>query len=118
MNNNFQIIKIDSNLRSFFEKIFLLNKGEVQILTENSKKPLVVHKKTEQITYVYEGCGLVFLNNKKIDINEGNLILISKGTEHSFVCNEGKLNLIHFHYPKDNIEKDIEILLENIKGRK
>lgn len=103
--NNFQILKINKNAIKNIEELFKLN-GEIMILTKNSDKPLVFHKQTNQMSFVISGNGIVYLNNEKFEVKNGDLIIIPIMTKHSFVAISNEFKLGYIHWPLDYIKED------------
>lgn len=56
------------------------------------------------------------MNDKQYKIKEGSLIFIPKNTAHSFVVNSEKMNVFHFHDPKDYLDNDIFVVKEGNHG--
>ena len=62
-------------------KIFAASKsGTVQVQTGDSPKHF--HKATNEIQYIIEGSGTMWLGDKQVPIKPGDLIIIPKGTIH------------------------------------
>jgi len=79
-------------------------------LTKEDNSPVVIRDHTDQITYVVEGSGTVYLNRKEQNINAGNILLIESGTTIRFVANSEGLTLFHIHIPDTGREDDRRIL--------
>lgn len=79
-------------------------------LTKEDNSPVVVRDRTDQITYVVEGSGAVYLNGKKQNISAENIILIESGTTIRFTASSEKLTLFHLHIPDSGREEDRRIL--------
>ena len=79
-------------------------------LTSKDNSPVIMRDHTDQITYVIEGSGTVYLNGKEQSINEGSIILIESGTTIRFVANSERLTLFHIHIPDSGREDDRRIL--------
>lgn len=79
-------------------------------LTKEDNSPVVIRDHTDQITYVVEGSGTVYLNGKEQNINAGNILLIESGTTIRFVANSEGLTLFHIHIPDTGREDDRRIL--------
>lgn len=75
-------------------------------LMRQDKNPVVVHKETNQLTYVLEGRGAVFLNGEEQKIDSGNMILIEAGIKHQFIAHSEKLILFHIHIPDEGRDVD------------
>jgi mannose-6-phosphate isomerase-like protein (cupin superfamily) len=64
-----------------YTKIFATSKtGTVQVQTGETAKHF--HAVTNEIQYVVEGMGTMWLGDKQVDIKPGDLIIIPKGTPH------------------------------------
>lgn len=75
-------------------------------LTLDDNSPIVVHKKTNQLTYVIEGEGTVVLNGKAEDIHQGKAIFVEAGTAHQFIAKSNNLVLFHIHIPDEGHDVD------------
>lgn len=109
------IVQIDKeNYKIFYELV----KGQMesQFLKKDIEYYTVMHKKTNQISYVFSGEGFIIMNDKQYKIKEGSLIFIPKNTAHSFVVNSEKMNVFHFHDPKDYLDNDIFVVKEGNHG--
>lgn len=93
-------------LMQTFEK----GKRYYHTLTKEDNSPVVIRNNTDQITYVVEGNGTVFLNGNSQNIETGDTILIESGTTIRFVATSDKLTLFHLHIPDTNREDDRQIL--------
>ena len=71
---------------------------------------MVIRDKTDQITYVVEGSGTVYLNEIKQNISTGNIILIESGTTIRFTADSEGLTLFHIHIPDVGREENRRIL--------
>ena len=74
------------------------------------KRQVVIRDHTNQITYVVEGSGTVYLNGKEQNINAGNILLIESETTIRFIANAEGLTLFHLHIPDAGREDDRRIL--------
>lgn len=79
-------------------------------LTNKDNSPVVIRDKTDQITYVIDGSGIVYLNKTKHSIIKGNIILIEAGTTIRFTANPEGLTLFHIHIPDVGREENRRIL--------
>ena len=68
-------------------------------LTPADNSPIVVHKKTNQFTYVISGEGIVCLNDVEKKICSKDCLFVEAGTKHSFVALSDELTLFHIHIP-------------------
>lgn len=110
----YQIISIMDEMREMFVKVFRIDQIPVQVLNATSEKPLVVHHKMKQITYVLHGSGNAFFNSDIQSIKEGDLVLIDMNTTHSFAAVD-ELHLVHWHWPNDWLDED-RIVINQICG--
>jgi mannose-6-phosphate isomerase-like protein (cupin superfamily) len=106
----YKVIKVSSEDRSAFTEFIHSINGFSQILDSESEKPLVIHYKTNQSTYIEKGKGFAAIYGNIIEIEEGDLILISEGTSHSFLTLDEPITLYHWHWPQEYIETDRYIL--------
>lgn len=99
---------LDSFIRNSYERLKdYEKKGRYyHILTPNDNSPVVVHKMTNQLTYVIEGEGITVLNGKAEDIFPGRAILVEAGTTHQFIAKSNKLTLFHIHVPDEGRDED------------
>lgn len=75
-------------------------------LTPNDNSPTVVHRKTNQFTYVISGKGLVCTNGITRQISSKDCIFIEAGTRHSFVALSEEFTLFHIHVPDEGRDSD------------
>lgn len=75
-------------------------------LTPKDNSPTVVHKKTNQLTYVISGDGIVVLNGKEMKINVGSGIFVEAGVTHQFIAYSDELVLFHIHIPDEGRDND------------
>ena len=108
---------IDNNkLGKFFQHSYKLMQNYkhggryYHTLTKKDNSPVVIRDHTDQITYVVEGSGTVYLNGKKQNIIAGNILLIESGTTIRFVANSEGLTLFHIHIPDTGREDNRRIL--------
>lgn len=81
-------------------------------LTNRDNSPVVVHRHTNQLTYVLSGSGKAYLNGAEQPIAEGSALFVPAGTTHRFVTDE-KMKLFHIHIPDDGRETDRQIVEGN-----
>lgn len=106
----------DENLKNIVFSMLddeIIKEKYYQVLTKSSDKPVVKHKKTNQITIVLKGSGLAVINNEKINFNENDILYIAKNNSHCFISKSDKIELFHIHLPYEFIETDREILKDN-----
>lgn len=102
--------------RAFIENSYLLlqnyekNERYFHKLTHSDNSPTVVHKKTNQLTYVIRGSGYIWLDGVQLEISKGMPIFIPANTCHRFAANEEELTLFHIHIPDEGREIDREII--------
>lgn len=109
----YRVIRIEKGTQSMFlDFLSSLNLENIQVLTSESEKPLVIHYQTKQMTYVKRGNGYAVCDGELFEITEGDLLLLDKGVSHSFLASKGDIHLIHWHWPKENILTDRVILEE------
>ena len=97
-----QVKNQNEEVKSYYQKLDIL-----------SEKPYVVHKKTNQITAVLRGKGVAILDGESVEIEENDVLLLSRNTKHSFASKSPEIELFHIHIPLHTIEEDREILREN-----
>nr|WP_295306046.1 cupin domain-containing protein [uncultured Blautia sp.] len=106
----------DDILREYIQNSYLLLQGYVKggryfhKLTPLDNSPTVVHKQTNQLTYVIEGEGVVTLNGKSEKIKKDSAVFIEAGTTHRFNAVSDNLILFHIHVPDEGREKDRYII--------
>ncbi len=106
----------NNELRKFFQHSYKLMRNfkhgrrYYHTLTKDDNSPVVIRDHTDQVTYVVEGSGVVYLNGKEQNINTGNILLIESGTTIRFVANSEELTLFHIHIPDTGREEDRRIL--------
>ena len=79
-------------------------------LKKVDSSPTVVHHKTDQLTIVIEGSGVVILNGVKNYICSQDMIIIPAGTCHAFIADEKDLLLFHIHIPDEGRDLDRTVL--------
>ncbi len=103
---------LDSIMDSFIKKAYELlenyeKKGRYyHTLTPQDNSPIVVHKRTNQLTYVIEGDGTVVVNGQVKDIHKGMTIFVEAGNTHQFTAKSDSLVLFHIHIPDEGRETD------------
>lgn len=75
-------------------------------LTPFDNSPTVVHKQTNQLTYVLSGDGIVYLNGKPQNLMAKTVVVIDAGILHRFVATSEKLILFHIHVPDEGRDND------------
>ncbi len=96
---SYDLLRNDSNKGRYFHT-----------LNRRDNSPTVVHKKTNQFSYVIKGSGIVWLNGKECKINEGDKVVITAGTHHRFKANDEEMILFRIHIPDSGRENDREIV--------
>lgn len=79
-------------------------------LAYGDNSPTVVHKKTNQLTYVIEGQGSVCLDGIEQKIDKNVPVLINAGTKHKFTASKEGLILFHIHIPDEGRDNDRTIV--------
>ena len=79
-------------------------------LTPKDNSPIVVHKKTNQLTYVISGKGTIILNGEARKIEAGNSFFVEAGMTHQFMADSEELTLFHIHIPDEGRDNDRFIL--------
>lgn len=75
-------------------------------LTPKDNSPIVVHKRTNQLTYVVSGEGTIVLDGKVQNIEKGSCIFVEAGMTHQFKANSDELTLFHIHIPDEGRDND------------
>lgn len=100
------------DLKMFFDDtVDILQKYEkpgryYHTLSPSDNSPVVVHKSTNQITYILNGNGKVVLNSKAKRIKKGDIVLINAGVTHQFFAKSAELTLFHIHLPDEGRDSD------------
>ena len=112
------MIKLYDDEVVFIKQLLVHLGAECQKLTLMSESPLVVHRKTFQLTFVNHGSGKCILGNKCYNLLNGMLILIPPNIEHSFKTQD-ELLLYHYHWKLDEYKDSIEDreIIEDICAR-
>lgn len=75
-------------------------------LTPADNSPVVVHRVTNQFTYVIAGEGIISLNGVEKKIFSKDCFFIEAGTKHSFAALSDELTLFHIHIPDEGRDSD------------
>ena len=75
-------------------------------LTPTDKSPIVVHKKTNQLTYIVSGEGTAVLNGKIQQISTGSCLFVEARMTHQFKASSDELILFHIHIPDEGRDND------------
>ena len=75
-------------------------------LTPKDNSPIVVHEKTNQLTYVISGKGTIVLDGEAGKIETGNSFLVEAGVTHQFMADSEELILFHIHIPDEGRDND------------
>ena len=75
-------------------------------LTPKDNSPVVVHKKTNQLTYILSGEGTIVLNDEEKKIKTGSCIFVEAGMTHQFMAVSDELTLFHIHIPDEGRDND------------
>lgn len=76
------------------------------ILSKTDNSPVVLHLKTNQLTYIIEGTGFAYLNDDVIKVEKGDFVYVPQNTKHRFIANECGLTLFHIHLPDEGRDVD------------
>lgn len=79
-------------------------------LTPEDNHPIVVHKKTNQLTFVLSGSGIAVIDGKSIKIHKNTTVFIEAGASHQFIATSKQLNLFHIHVPDEGRDNDRYII--------
>lgn len=102
------IIKTNKIFYDFLNKLDVIE----QRLKINEPAPLVLHRHSNQLTYIKQGLGLVALNGKVSRVTSWDLILIPAQMSHAFLTVKGEMILLHYYWPK--IKKEDREIVENV----
>jgi len=75
-------------------------------LTPEDNRPIVVHKATNQLTYVVSGEGTIVIDGEAQNIKKGSCIFIEAGMTHQFIAGSAELTLFHIHIPDEGRDND------------
>lgn len=75
-------------------------------LTPKDNSPVVIHKKTNQLTFIVSGEGTIILNGEEKKIKQGNCIFVEAGMPHQFIADSDELTLFHIHIPDEGRDND------------
>lgn len=106
----------NKKLGEFFQHSYKLmqnfehGKRYYHTLKKEDNSPVVIRNSTDQITYVIEGSGTVYLDGKEQKLKPGNIVLIESGTTIRFTANSEGITLFHIHIPDTGREDDRKIL--------
>ena len=75
-------------------------------LHPGDNSPTVVHKQTNQYTFVIAGSGRVFLNGVESTISEGQGVFVEAGVCHRFLADSEEMILFHIHLPDEGRDLD------------
>lgn len=105
-------IKESSKFIKFIESSYALlidydKKGRYyHTLHKNDNSPTVVHKHTNQYTYVIAGKGKIFINGIEKEIVDGDSFFIEAGEHHRFLADSEEMTLFHIHIPDEGRDSD------------
>ena len=83
---------MDENLKNFildsYNKLQIYEKRGryFHSLSPDDNKPVVLHKKTNQLTYVLSGKGIAVLNGEPQTIEKDSSLFVTAGTSHQFIA--------------------------------
>ena len=95
------VLDLSPEMASVVKELMICSKGELQILTDASPSPLVLHHILQQLTYVSAGRGTVLIGSATHQIHENTLVCIPPKTLHAFRSIDTELALLHWHWPQD-----------------
>lgn len=78
-----------ANAIGFRSKTFMIADGAT-ISIQDGNVPKHMHPNTNEIQYVLEGTGTIWLGDKEVTVKPGDLIVIPKGTAHAGTKPEGR----------------------------
>ena len=84
-----------------------------QVLSPSDNSPLVVHERTNQLTYVAEGEGVVRLNGIDTMLVPGSHVFIEAGVIHGFKATSERFVLFHIHVPNEGRDEDRRVVSGN-----
>jgi len=108
----FQALKVSDEMRSVLTTMLDALGEPPQVLTTDSPHPLIVHRVMGQITFVAAGTGLASLAGQAVELNPGDVFILSPNCEHAFRCQGDALELRHWHWPQALLETDRIVLVE------
>ena len=97
-----QYIKSSYKLIQSYEK----KERYFHTLTPKDNSPIVVHKMTNQLTYVVSGEGTIVIDGEAQYIEKGSCIFVEAGMTHQFKANSAELTLFHIHIPDEGRDND------------
>jgi mannose-6-phosphate isomerase-like protein (cupin superfamily) len=107
----FEITQVPGDMKPLVDALLAgSGKMEDQCLTATSGKPIVLHRRTRQLSYVLEGAGYAYLDSDVRAIRPGDLILLNSNVPHSFAAHPETLRLLHWHWPADTVDEDRFVL--------
>ena len=105
-------MSINTSLQNFIYKSYRLmsdyeKKGNYfHNLTPEDNSPIVVHKKTNQLTYIIAGEGIAIINGISQKIKKDSVVFIEAGSRHQFVATTKEMTLFHIHIPEEGRNND------------
>lgn len=73
----------------FRSKVFMVADGAT-ISVQDGNVPKHMHPNTNEIQYILEGTGTIWLGDKEVKVKPGDLIIIPKGTAHAGTKPDGR----------------------------
>ena len=73
----------------FRSKIFMTADGAT-ISIQDGNVPKHMHPRTNEIQYILEGTGTIWLGDKEVQVKPGDLVIIPKGTAHAGTKPDGR----------------------------
>ena len=73
----------------FRSKVFMVANGAT-ISVQDGNVPKHMHPNTNEIQYILEGTGTIWLGDKEVKVKPGDLVIIPKGTPHAGTKPDGR----------------------------
>lgn len=73
----------------FRSKVFMVANGAT-ISVQDGNVPKHMHPNTNEIQYILEGTGTIWLGDKEVKVKPGDLVIIPKGTAHAGTKPDGR----------------------------
>lgn len=78
-----------ANTIGFRSKVFMIADGST-ISVQDGNVPKHLHPNTNEIQYILEGTGTIWLGDKEVQVKPGDLVIIPKGTAHAGTKPDGR----------------------------
>jgi len=86
----------------------------ILLIDSNSMTTDLNHPQKDRIYYIVRGKGEVTINKESMQIKEGEMILIPKGSSHKYTTKGDRLILISINQIDDRITKKKTLKVENV----